>query len=92
MLKNPDYRSSKIIAISYAAAVAPSSVDDMETYTRNVEIFKRLITAKWNNIPHMMKLLKVTHSIRSDKIKDSSLSMVDLQKEYPFFKCDQLVS
>ena len=46
MLKNPDYRSSKIIAISYAAAVAPSSVDDMETYTRNVEIFKRLITAK----------------------------------------------
>ena len=81
-----------MVAVSYAATVAPSSVDDMESYKRNMNVFKGLITAKSNDMPHMMKLLRATHSIRRDKIKDSSMSTVDLLKEFTFFKLDQLVS
>jgi len=63
-MPKPSTQPTKVIAVSYAA-VPDSSVDDMESYSRNMEIFNNLIKEKSSaNVAQFFK-----SNIISDKIQ-----------------------
>ena len=59
---------------------------DVVAYERNMKV----LLSEYKNHPtnefHIQKLLEVTHKLRRDKINSFALSVVDIQKEHPFFE------
>ena len=59
---------------------------DVVAYDRNMKV----LVSEYKNHPtnelQFQKLLKVTHKLQRDKINSFALSVIDIQKEYPFFE------
>ena len=76
----------KLVSMSLAdPPMASASNNDPTAYERNVAVMIQIYGKKSkSDDSHMMKLLKMTHNIRRDKINTSTLFAVAIKEDYPF--------